>query len=70
MKTADATVGYPEALKAEIQQALEDLENGVRRPETVKAAREHMDRIREENLRLFGETDIAVELIRKSRDRA
>jgi hypothetical protein len=70
MKTADATFEFPVALKAELQEALDDLENGVRRPEKIKSAREHMDRVREENRRLFGETDIAVELIRQARDRA
>ena len=69
MKTIDAIAEIPEALKAELQEALDDLDAGVRRPEKIKSAREHMDRIREENRRLFGETDIAVELIRQARHR-
>ena len=36
----------------------------------VKAARAHMDRIREENRKLFGEQNSAVEFIRQGRDNA
>ena len=70
MKTADATFEFPATLKAELQEALDDLAKGIRRPEKIKSAREHMDRVREENRQMFGETDIAVELIRQARDRA
>jgi hypothetical protein len=60
--------GIPDDLKAELQQALDDLMKGIRRPEKIKAACEHMDRIREENRRRFGEQNIAVQLIRETRD--
>jgi hypothetical protein len=36
----------------------------------MKAACERMDRMREENRKLFGEQKIAVDLIRETRDRA
>jgi hypothetical protein len=68
MNTSDRIVEFPEALRVELQEALADLEAGIRRPEKMKSAREHMDRVREENRRLLGETDIAVELIRQTRD--
>ena len=67
--TADETINViPESVKAELQEALDDLAKGKRRPEKVKAARAHMDRIREENRKLFGEQNIAVELVRQTRD--
>jgi hypothetical protein len=62
--------GFPEELKRELDEALDDIEKGIRRPEKIRAAREHMDRIREENRMLFGESYIAVRLIRESRDRS
>jgi hypothetical protein len=36
----------------------------------MQAACERRDRLREENRRLFGEQNIAVELIRQARDQA
>lgn len=60
----------PDDLKAELQEALDDLEKGIRRPEKMKAACERIDQIREKNRQLFGEQNIAVELIRQTRDHA
>jgi hypothetical protein len=60
----------PPDLAAEFQQAVDDLAKGIRRPEKMQAACERMDRMREENRRLFGEQNIAVELIRRTRDGA
>jgi len=62
--------GVPPDLAAEFQEALDDLAKGIRRPEKVQAACERMDRLREENRQVFGEQNIAVELIRQSRDGA
>ena len=71
MNTTETTTGIiPDAVKAELQEALDDLAKGIRRPDKIKAACERMDRIREENRRRFGETNIAVELIRQTRDNA
>jgi hypothetical protein len=58
----------PDDLKAELQKLLENPKGGITDPEAAKRAREHMDRIREENRKLFGESDIAVELIRQTRE--
>jgi hypothetical protein len=68
MNTTETT-GIPEDVKAQLRQTLEDLVKGVRRPDKMKAACERMDRMREENRKLFGEQNIAVELVREARDR-
>ena len=60
---------FPDDVKAALQKALENTKGGITDPEAAKRAREHMDRIREENRKLFGESDIAVELIRQTRNR-
>lgn len=70
MSASEISTGIPDELRAELEEALDDLAKGTRRPDKVKAARAHMDRIREENRRLFGEQNVAVELIRKTRDNA
>lgn len=62
--------GIPPDVKQQLQEALDDLAKGIRRPEQMKAACERMDRLREEHRQLFGEQNIAVELIRETRDRS
>jgi len=69
MNATEATPGIPDEIKDQLRQTLADLVNGVRRPEKMKAACERMDRMREENRTLFGEQNIAVDLIREVRDR-
>jgi hypothetical protein len=64
------TAAIPEEIKAQLRQTLDDLVKGIRRPDKMKAACERMDRMREENRKLFGEQNIAVELIRQTRDQA
>jgi len=70
MDSINIATSIPADLAAEFQEALDDLAKGIRRPEKMQAACERMDRLREENRRLFGEQNIAVELIRQTRDRA
>jgi hypothetical protein len=70
MKKAETAAGIPPDLAVELQQALDDLAKGTRRPEKMQAACERMDRLREENRRLFGEQNVAVELVRQARDEA
>jgi hypothetical protein len=65
--TQIATV-IPEDVKAQLRETLNDLARGVRHPEKMKAACERMDRMREENRKRFGEQNIAVALIRETRD--
>jgi hypothetical protein len=68
MDTTETAAGIPEEVKAELRQTLDDLVKGVRHPDKMKAACERMDRMREENRKLFGEQNIAVDLIRETRD--
>jgi len=70
MNTTETAVSIPPDLAAEFQEAVDDLAKGIRRPEKMRAACQRMDRLREENRRLFGEQNIAVELIRQTRDEA
>jgi len=70
MNTTETTPGIPPDLAAEFQEAVDDLLKGIRRPDKIKAACERMDRMREENRKLFGEQDIAVALIRETRHRS
>jgi hypothetical protein len=69
MNTTDTIPGMPEDIKAQLEQTLNDLVKGIRRPDIMKAAWERRDRRREENRKLFGEQNIAVDLIRETRDR-
>jgi hypothetical protein len=69
MKATETTTGIAPDFAAEFQETLDDLAKGIRRPEKMQAACERMDRLREENRRLFGEQNIAVALVRETRDR-
>ncbi len=69
MNTTETVPGIPEEVKAELRETLDDLVKGIRRPDKMKAACERMDRMREENRKLFGEQNSAVDLIREARDR-
>ena len=68
MKTSENQPALPSELKADLQEALENLAQGIRDAQAAQRACERMDRMREENRRLFGEQAIAVELIREMRD--
>ena len=68
MNTTETVGGIPEEVKAQLQQTLDDLVKGIRRPDKMKAACERMDRMREENRKRFGEQNSAVDLIRETRD--
>ncbi len=70
MSITEATPGIPPDLAAGLREVLDNLTGGIRDPEAARQARDRMDRIREENRRLFGEQNSAVELIRQTRDRA
>jgi hypothetical protein len=70
MNTTQAAASIPPDLAAELQEALDDLAKGIRRPEKMQMACDRMDRLREENRQLFGEQSIAVELVRQTRDEA
>jgi predicted TIM-barrel fold metal-dependent hydrolase len=68
MNTTETIPGIPEEVKAQLRETLDDLVKGIRRPDKMKAACERMDRMREENRKRFGEQNIAVDLIRETRD--
>jgi hypothetical protein len=70
MNTTETTAGIPPDLAAELREALDDLAKGIRRPGKMQAACDRMDRLREENRQLFGEQNIAVELVRQTRGEA
>jgi hypothetical protein len=70
MSTMETPHGIPADFAAEFQEALDDLAKGIRRPEKMRAACERMDRLREENRQLFGEQDLASDLVRQTRDEA
>jgi hypothetical protein len=65
--TQEITCLSPE-LMAELQEAADKLARGERDPEAAKQAARRMDRLREENLKLFGVQNIGVDIIRQMRD--
>jgi hypothetical protein len=68
MKNTVTIPGMDPTVKAKLQEALDKLAKGIPfTPEEKEEACQHMDRIREENRRLFGESNIAVELIRSGK---
>jgi hypothetical protein len=71
MKAVEPIVAADRNPKTELQEACDRLAQGLTFNADEKAeACERMDRMREENRRLFGETNLAVELIRQARDNA
>lgn len=66
MSTAEISNVSPESWD-ELQTALVRLSQGIRDPEAARKSRERMNRMREENRLRFGMQNIAVDLIRQSR---
>ncbi len=67
MNTTEKTLS-PAEVMAELQDAAEKAAQDVRDPEAMRQACERMDRMREKNRELYGEQDIAVDIIREMRD--
>lgn len=67
MKVQEHT-GISAELMAELQEAADKLAQGERDPEAAKQAARRMDRMREENRRIFGVQNIGVDIIRQMRD--
>jgi len=65
-----ATVEEPTAITVdpEVQAAVDRVLKGVRDPEAMGQAAERMDRMREEMRQRVGNVDLAVPLIRETRD--
>jgi hypothetical protein len=66
MNKSQTIPGIEEQVRSQLQNTLDDLARGVRHPDKIKAACERMDRMREENRKLFGEQNAAVDLIREA----
>jgi hypothetical protein len=64
MRTTESSLIPPDVL-ADLQEAADRAARGVRDPEAMRKAADRMDRIREENRRLFGEQPVGVEIIRE-----
>ena len=58
----------PAEVMAELKAAAKLADSDIRDPEEMRKACERMDRMREENRKLFGEQSIGVDLIREMRD--
>jgi hypothetical protein len=69
MKTLDKNNGIPADLMAELQQACDRVAKGIpfSKEERQEAAR-RIDRRREENAERLGIQNVAVDLVRESRD--
>jgi hypothetical protein len=68
MITTKENLGISPELRAELQQAAANAVKGVRDSQKMREACQRMDRMREENRKLFGEQDIGVEIIRHMRE--
>jgi hypothetical protein len=69
MATTENNSGViPPALMAELQRAADRAAKGVRDPEAMRKACEHMDRISEEIRRKHGVLDIGTPAIHELRD--
>ncbi len=68
MAHKDEAAGMDPALKARMQEACDKIAKGIfPTMEERKAAAAAIDRIREENARLFGIQDVTLDAVRESR---
>jgi hypothetical protein len=65
-----STIENPAAITVdpEVQAAIDRVPKGVRDPDAMRRAAERMDRMREEMRQRVGNVDLAVPLIRETRD--
>ena len=68
MVIAEMPAAVPQADLDALQEAIDRAVHGIRDPTAARRACEEMDRAREEMRREYGERNLAVELIRESRD--
>lgn len=68
MNTTNATSTIPPELMAGLQEAADRAAKGIRDPEEMRKACEHMDRLSEEIFQKHGILDIGVPAIRELRD--
>jgi len=67
MKSTDVSPVSPEVM-AELREAAERAAKGIRDPEVMRQACEHMDHLSEEIRQKMGVQDIGVRIIREIRD--
>jgi hypothetical protein len=60
----------PAAASADLEEAARYAASGVRDSETMRQACDRMDQLREELRRKHGEMNVAVDLVRETRDEA
>lgn len=58
---------FPAEVMAELREAAKRAVSGIRDPEIMRKACEHMDQVREEIRERFGVQDLGVEIIREMR---
>jgi hypothetical protein len=68
MATIDESQAIPAEDLAELEKTIQNLIKGVRDPDAMDRAAKEMDEGREEVRRRLGEVDLAVALVRESRD--
>jgi hypothetical protein len=68
MAIAETPVAIPQEDLDALQEAIDRVVHGIKDPEAARRACAEMDQAREEMRREFGELDLAVALIRESRD--
>jgi hypothetical protein len=68
MKITQGNSSISAELMVELQEAADKLARRERDPEAAKQAARRMDRMREENRKLFGVQNIGVDIIRQMRN--
>ena len=69
MNTIDDTTGMDPTVKAKLQEACNRVASGEKiSKEERKAAAARIDKLREENAKILGIQEVAVDLVRQSRD--
>ncbi len=68
MATVEESQAIPAEDLAELEKTIQNLIQGIRDPDAMDRAAQEMDEGREEIRRRLGDLDLAVELVRESRD--
>ena len=69
MNTVDVTTGMDHTVKAKLQERCDRVASGEKiSQEERKAAAARIDNIREENAKILGIQEVAVDLVRQSRN--
>ena len=70
MSTELRNTGTPPEILADLEEAARYAASGVRDPDIMRQACDSMDRMREGLRSKFGEMNVAVDLVRETRDEA